>query len=243
MLDFSFYKKKSRGHRPQRSWLRFSFLHLIPGVDDGVQHMDDALLMIRGLVDMGYKKIITTPHILWDVYPNTPEIIRAGHQEVAAEIGRKNIPVKFFAAAEYLMDDHFEDLLDRGEPLLTIKDAMVLVELSFSWSRPSNLKDLLFKMQIRGYLNPSWPIRSDTCISGQIRAGMTRSGRLAVCSSSICCPWAVITAKVPANWHNGWSKRNMSTSWAPICITSGIFPSFAPHRISRGSSISWSIPV
>ncbi len=148
-MDFSFHKKKSEGIDLSALGCDFHS-HLIPGIDDGVKNMDDALTMIRGLADLGYKKIITTPHILWDVYPNTPDIIRAGHQEVAAEIGRKEIPVKFFAAAEYLMDEHFEDLLDGGEPLLTIKDEMVLVELSFVVAA-INLKDILFKMQIRGY--------------------------------------------------------------------------------------------
>ena len=124
--------------------------HLIPGIDDGVKNMDEALLMIRGLMDLGYKKIITTPHILWDVYPNTPDTIRTGHQAVAEELKRKDIPVKFYAGAEYLMDDHFDAQLDAGEPLLTLKDKMVLVELSFVVAS-INLKDMLFKMQIKGY--------------------------------------------------------------------------------------------
>jgi protein-tyrosine phosphatase len=124
--------------------------HLLPGIDDGVKDMDEALLMIKGLMDLGYKKIITTPHILWDVYPNTPDTIRAGHQAVAEELRRKDIPVKLFAAAEYLMDDHFDSQLDTGEALLTLKDKMVLVELSFVVAS-INLKDMLFKMQIKGY--------------------------------------------------------------------------------------------
>ena len=148
-MDFIFHKKKNEG--TDLSALGCDLhSHLIPGIDDGVQQMDDALKMIRGLVDLGYQKIITTPHILWDVYPNTPDIIRAGHQEVVAEIGRKEIPVRFFAAAEYLMDEHFEALLDEGQPLLTLKDEMVLVELSFAVAA-INIMEILFKIQIRGY--------------------------------------------------------------------------------------------
>lgn len=124
--------------------------HLIPGIDDGVKNMDQALAMIRGMVALGYKKIITTPHILWDVYPNTPERIGEGHRAVSEELRRQAIPVEFFAAAEYLMDDHFDSQLERGEPLLTLKDNMVLVELSFVVAA-INLKDMLFKLQIKGY--------------------------------------------------------------------------------------------
>ena len=124
--------------------------HLIPGIDDGVKDMDTAIRMIGGLAGLGYKKIITTPHILGEIYPNNPENIGAGHKAVAAEIERQKIPVAFFAAAEYLMDDHFSALLDSGAPLLTLKDKLVLVELSFVVAA-INLKELLFKLQIKGY--------------------------------------------------------------------------------------------
>jgi tyrosine-protein phosphatase YwqE len=124
--------------------------HLIPGIDDGAADMDTSLQLIRGLVGLGYKKIITTPHSHSDIYPNTPEIIRAGHQEVVEEIRRQQIPVEFQAAAEYFMDEHFSDMLDMESPLLTLNNKLVLVEISFAVPN-INLKDLLFKLQIKGY--------------------------------------------------------------------------------------------
>lgn len=124
--------------------------HLIPGIDDGVPDMETSIRMIRGLVDLGYKKIITTPHIIGDIFPNTPEIIKAGQEQVVAEIARQGIPVEFHAAAEYLMDDRFTQMLEEDRPLLTLKDRLVLVELSFAV--PSiNLKELIFQMQLKGY--------------------------------------------------------------------------------------------
>jgi protein-tyrosine phosphatase len=124
--------------------------HLIPGIDDGVKDMDGSLKLIRGLLALGYKKLITTPHILNDIYPNNPESIGNGYKAVAGEILLQKIPVKFFAAAEYFMDDHFDMLLETGAHLLTLKDKMVLVELSFVVAA-INLKEMLFKMQIKGY--------------------------------------------------------------------------------------------
>lgn len=124
--------------------------HLIPGIDDGSPDMETSIQLIRALVDLGYKKIITTPHIFSDLYPNTPAIIGAGHKAVLAEIARQQIPVEFLAAAEYMMDDQFTAMLEEGKPLLTLKDKMVLVELSFAV--PSiNLKEILFTLQLKGY--------------------------------------------------------------------------------------------
>jgi protein-tyrosine phosphatase len=112
--------------------------------------MDDALKLIRGLINLGYKKIYTTPHILKDIYPNTPEIIEKGYRAVAAELARQQIPVEFHAAAEYFMDDYFSASLETAAPLLTLKGNMILVELSMVVAA-INLKELLFKLQIKGY--------------------------------------------------------------------------------------------
>jgi len=124
--------------------------HLIPGIDDGARDMEDALGLIRGLVDLGYRKLITTPHVLVDYYPNTPVTIGNGYEAVQHELKKQGMSVEFRAAAEYLMDDHFITLLETDQPLLTLKDKMVLVELSFAVPA-INLKEILFQVQLKGY--------------------------------------------------------------------------------------------
>src|SRR5579859_5352354 len=125
--------------------------HLIPGIDDGVPDMETSLKLIRGLAGLGYKKIITTPHIYSEIYPNTPASIGAGSLDVKAALEKEKIPIEFHAAAEYMMDDHFSRALDEGQPLLTLKDKLVLVELSFAVPN-INLKNILFNLQIKGYV-------------------------------------------------------------------------------------------
>ncbi|HVW59088.1 MAG TPA: CpsB/CapC family capsule biosynthesis tyrosine phosphatase [Puia sp.] len=124
--------------------------HLIPGIDDGARDLEDSLRLIRGLADLGYRKLITTPHVLVDYYPNTPTTIGNGYEIVQAELKKQDIGVEFHAAAEYLLDDHFINLLETDQPLLTLKDKMVLVELSFAVPA-INLKEILFLVQLKGY--------------------------------------------------------------------------------------------
>jgi protein-tyrosine phosphatase len=148
---FSFFKRPSADISDKLAGLACDMhSHLIPGIDDGVKDMESSIRLIRGLMDLGYKKIITTPHINADIFPNTPEIIRAGQAAVTAELQRLQLDVDFHAAAEYLMDDHFMRLLSEDQPLLTLKDNLVLVELSFAVPA-INLKELLFEMQLKGY--------------------------------------------------------------------------------------------
>ena len=44
--------------------------HLLPGIDDGSPDMETSLELIRGLSELGYTKLITTPHIMGDMYRN-----------------------------------------------------------------------------------------------------------------------------------------------------------------------------
>ena len=124
--------------------------HLIPGIDDGASDMEMSLQMIRGMYELGYRKIITTPHIQWEMYKNTPEIILAGQEAVRKRLEQTDIAIEFVAAAEYFMDDYFDVLLADQVPLLTIKDKLILVEFSFI-RPPMDLKDKIFKLLIQGY--------------------------------------------------------------------------------------------
>lgn len=124
--------------------------HLIPGIDDGSPDLATSMLLIKGLSDLGYKKIITTPHIMWDMYKNTPETILPGFNAVKDELKKNNLQIEFEVAAEYFLDDYFDKLIDSDATLLTFKENLVLVEFSFV-KEPVELKAILFKLQIKGY--------------------------------------------------------------------------------------------
>ena len=124
--------------------------HLIPGIDDGAPDLETSVRLVRGLMDLGYKKIITTPHINADIFGNTPAIIRTGQAELSKELERQGMDIQVSAAAEYLIDDRFVQMLENDEPLLTFQDRLVLVELSFVVPA-MNLKEILFQLQLKGY--------------------------------------------------------------------------------------------
>jgi tyrosine-protein phosphatase YwqE len=149
---FSIFKKKSKTAIDiDMSGLRCDMhSHLIPGVDDGADSVDTAIHLIRGMHALGFKKLITTPHVMSELYKNSSEDILAGYRLVKARLEKDNIPVEFHAAAEYYIDDYFDEQLEKEIPLLTLKDNLVLVEFSFI-REPVEVKDILFKLQIRGY--------------------------------------------------------------------------------------------
>lgn len=121
--------------------------HLIPGVDDGSPDFTESLSLIEGMLELGYSSLITTPHVMQDLYPNSPATLEAGFAELKKYRGG-SLPVKY--AAEYFLDEHVTGLMEKGEKLLTISGNKVLVELSFV-SRPMGLKEMLFELQMKGY--------------------------------------------------------------------------------------------
>lgn len=123
--------------------------HLIPSIDDGSKDMEDSINMITQLHELGYKKIITTPHIMSDGYRNTPEIILGGLEKVKKELAKNNVNVAMEAAAEYYIDYDFERKLDT-EKLLTFGNNYLLFEISYM-NPPDNLHHVIFKMQTMGY--------------------------------------------------------------------------------------------
>ncbi|MBS1917759.1 MAG: hypothetical protein JST87_15920 [Bacteroidetes bacterium] len=147
---FSIFKKKENTQSDFSALYCDMHSHLIPGIDDGSPDLNTSIELIKGMMELGYKKIITTPHIMWDMYKNTNEIIEIGWEIVKKELEYKKIPVDFYAAAEYYMDDHFVDLLNGKSPLLTLKDNLVLVEFSFV-KQSIDFKEILFQLQIKGY--------------------------------------------------------------------------------------------
>jgi tyrosine-protein phosphatase YwqE len=123
--------------------------HLIPAIDDGSKSIEDSISLIRSIHSLGYKKIITTPHIMGDFYRNTPETILGGLATVKEALVKEEIDVEMAAAAEYYLDFDFENKLNSA-PMLTFGDKYLLFEISYM-NPPDNMHHVIFKMQTMGY--------------------------------------------------------------------------------------------
>ena len=146
---FGLFKKKKE---PE---INFSMIgtdmhsHIIPGIDDGAKNVGESILMAKRFVDLCFKKVIATPHIMADYYRNTPETIHKGLDILRAALIENEINLEVEAAAEYYLDEVFLKRLAKKE-LLTFGNNYLLFELSYM-NMPPNLLDVLFKMQDSGY--------------------------------------------------------------------------------------------
>jgi tyrosine-protein phosphatase YwqE len=146
---FSFFKKKDV--KKIECNLKVDLhSHLIPGIDDGAKDMQESLQLLRGMEALGYEKVITTPHIMLDAYKNTAEIILNGLESLREAAKKDGISLQIEAAAEYYLDDGFEDLLQKGD-MLTIADKYLLFETSY-FAKPMQLEDMIFAITSSGYI-------------------------------------------------------------------------------------------
>jgi protein-tyrosine phosphatase len=116
--------------------------HILPGIDDGAQNVSQSLDLLREFKNIGIEKIIATPHIIGEYYPNTPESIKASYEKLCKEYNNSE-NVNF--AAEYMLDQNFLEIL-KSEKILPIVRNYVLVEMSY-FQPPLNINEILFNLQ------------------------------------------------------------------------------------------------
>ena len=147
---FSFFRKRQSAMGDLMALGVDMHAHWLPGIDDGAQTMQDSLMLIRQLVDLGYSKLIATPHVMADLYPNTKEEILVKLKEVRLAAEQAGIPVALATAAEYLIDEGFEQLVATDQ-LLTLPNRHLLVEFSFV-SPPPTRDAVIFNLQTKGFV-------------------------------------------------------------------------------------------
>lgn len=122
--------------------------HILSGVDDGVETMNEALRILATYETLGIKELWLTPHIMEDI-PNTPQKLKARFDELkAAYTGN----ITLHLAAEYMIDNNLCKLLNDNKELLPIGTAgkHILVETSY-YNAPIRMNETLQQIKSMGY--------------------------------------------------------------------------------------------
>jgi protein-tyrosine phosphatase len=143
---FSIFKKK-KAIVSDLTWLGVDLhSHLLPGIDDGSPDVESSVAYIRALKALGISKFHCTPHIIADLYPNTPETINAAREILVDALKAAEIDVELTAAAEHMVDESFKVSND----LLCLPNKHILIEMSYLNESP-NIEQVVFDLQIAGY--------------------------------------------------------------------------------------------
>lgn len=120
--------------------------HLVPGVDDGAQDVNDSINIIIGLKELGFEHLITTPHTLQGIHPNTRETLTAGHGLLSGKLPNG---ITLRLSSEYFLDEQFDEQLNANS-VMPMAGNRLLIEFS-QISRPLDLEEKIFDLGIKGY--------------------------------------------------------------------------------------------
>ena len=147
---FSIFKKKVSPASDYFPIVTDIHSHILPGIDDGAPDVETSILLIEGLMNLGITQSVATPHIIGDLYRNDAATINKALALLRNTLAEKQIDFKVTAAAEYMLDAYFLELLYAKTPLLTIKNNLLLTEFSYA-DKPYNVERLLFNIITEGY--------------------------------------------------------------------------------------------
>jgi protein-tyrosine phosphatase len=148
---FSIFHRKQKNIFPYHQLNTDVHSHLLPAIDDGSPDVATSVSLIKGMIELGFEQFTATPHVMQDIWKNTNETISLAYNTLQTALDSAKINNKVVAAAEYMVDENLEYLLQQKIALKTIRDNWVLIEISFLHP-PLQLKQILFELQLQGYL-------------------------------------------------------------------------------------------
>lgn len=124
--------------------------HVLPGMDDGSPSLNETLKMLREMERIGYRKIITTPHVISALYPNTKEQILGQLYHLRDLIRQEGIQLEVEATGEYHLDYEFLGKVQGGEVIPFGNNNYLLIELPFQ--KPAfSFDEILYQVQLLDY--------------------------------------------------------------------------------------------
>lgn len=129
--------------------------HVLPGLDNGAESEAEGLRILTRMQDMGYRKLIATPHVMQAYYPVTPERIQTQLGRMRQLAQAQGLHITLEAAAQYYLDDGLLQQLRQRRPLLCFVPRQaniryLLFETSFVML-PADLLEAVELMVKQGY--------------------------------------------------------------------------------------------
>ena len=123
--------------------------HILPGVDDGAQHLQESLELARAAVAEGITGVIATPHHRNGRYLNEAENVTASVLLLQEALREENIPLQVKTGQEIRVYPELLDDLAAGK-LLTLGDSPYLLLEFPAASVPNYAQELVFELTLQG---------------------------------------------------------------------------------------------
>jgi protein-tyrosine phosphatase len=129
--------------------------HLLPGIDDGAQTLDDSIELINLAIADGITHIVATPHIHPGRFNNNTASIATAYRQVMRWVKQTNAPIKLSTAAEVRISIELLQMLEHHTiPFVGQWDGynVILLEMPHSHILPGS--DKLIKLLLNNNIRP-----------------------------------------------------------------------------------------
>jgi protein-tyrosine phosphatase len=123
--------------------------HILPGVDDGAETIEDSIQMIRQAIDSGVEVICATPHILNGITPTFQEKINHTFQLLRAQVAERELKIKLTLGSEIYVRQDLDSLKGFSFFSLNQTGRYILMELPLG-QLPSGVDRLIYNLQLEG---------------------------------------------------------------------------------------------
>ena len=126
--------------------------HILFGVDDGAQTVEDSIAMARQAVEQGITAVFATPHHRNGKYTNEKNSILPKVEELNAALVQEGISLEVLPGQECRIFGELVEDYQKGE-ILTLNDGGKYVLIEFSSSHvPMYASQLLYNIQFEGII-------------------------------------------------------------------------------------------
>ena len=120
--------------------------HVLPGVDDGADELDESVRMLEGLRELDFAHVFATPHHRLDSWKGiSPLTVLSGVRVLEEAVLKNRLDVRLYPGIEYDLD---ETLAERAADR-PCGGRYVLVDIGF-WGVPHDLPGLLGQVKELG---------------------------------------------------------------------------------------------
>lgn len=122
--------------------------HILPEVDDGSPDTDTSVMFVGRMQQWGIDRIIASPHVTKDAFPNTPAILDAATERLNKALEAKGSGIRVSHHAEYRLDEFSKSQWEQGI-FMTLPDNYIMIENPFvaeAWF----IDQCIFDLQVKG---------------------------------------------------------------------------------------------
>ena len=121
--------------------------HILFGIDDGCTTIDESIILLKQMKNVGFNKIVLTPHYIKGTMHTGNNLEKEYKLELLKEkIKEYKINIELYLGNEIFITDNIVELLQNGEVSSINSGRYILIELPFE-NEIVGLEDILYELK------------------------------------------------------------------------------------------------